>query len=80
MVMRVGQDVGNYRLLTEISHGETAIIYQAVHHIMTNRLVALKLLYACIAVSIQERKSIICSSGHSSSQGIEPSSSRSRIL
>ena len=45
MVMRVGQDVGNYRLLSEISHGETAIVYQAVHHIMSNRLVALKLLY-----------------------------------
>ncbi len=45
MVMRVGQDIGNYRLLAEISHGEFAIIYQAAHHILTNRFVALKLLY-----------------------------------
>lgn len=45
MVMRVGQDIGNYRILAEISHGEFAIIYQAAHRILTNRFVALKLLY-----------------------------------
>jgi len=45
MVMRVGQDIGNYRLLAEISHGEFAIIYQAAHRILTNRFVAFKLLY-----------------------------------
>ncbi|GHO41861.1 hypothetical protein KSX_00240 [Ktedonospora formicarum] len=45
MIMRVGQDIGNYRLLAEISHGESAIIYQAVHRILTTRLVALKVLY-----------------------------------
>lgn len=45
MVMSVGQDVGSYRLVAEVSHGEYAIVYQAVHRILSSRVVALKLLY-----------------------------------
>src|SRR5690242_16799487 len=45
MVMSVGQDVGSYRLMAEISHGRYANVYQAVHRILSSRVVALKLLY-----------------------------------
>jgi len=45
MVMSVGQDVDSYRLVAEISHGRYAIVYQAVHRILSSRVVALKLLY-----------------------------------
>lgn len=45
MVMSVGQDVGSYRLVAEISRGRYAMVYQAVHRILSSRVVALKLLY-----------------------------------
>ncbi len=45
MILRVGQQVGSYRIVAEISHGAYAYIYQASHIILTNRMVALKLLH-----------------------------------
>jgi serine/threonine protein kinase len=45
MVMSVGQDIGSYHIIAEVSHGESALIYQAVHRILTSHVVAIKLLY-----------------------------------
>ena len=45
MVLRAGQQVGSYRIISEIAHGEYAYVYKATHIVLTNRIVAFKLLH-----------------------------------
>src|SRR5579883_1973946 len=45
MVLRVGQQVGSYRILEEIANGAYASVYKASHVILADRLVALKVLH-----------------------------------
>jgi serine/threonine protein kinase len=45
MELKVGQQIGSYRIVQEIAHGQYAFIYKASHIILTSRIVALKFLY-----------------------------------
>ena len=42
---KVGDIIGNYRLLEEIASGSFGSVYRGVHTILTTRIVAIKILH-----------------------------------
>jgi len=47
--------IGNYRIISSIASGSFEHVYLAHHHVLTKRLVALKLMHAVPLISEQER-------------------------
>jgi serine/threonine protein kinase len=51
----IGKQIGNYRLIEEIASGSFGTVYRACHHILTNRIVALKMLHMHLAARERDR-------------------------
>ena len=51
----IGKQVGNYRIIEEIAAGSFGMVYRAHHHILTERIVALKLLHMHLPARERER-------------------------
>jgi serine/threonine protein kinase len=51
----IGKQIGNYRLVEEIASGSFGTVYRAHHHILTDRVVALKLLHMHLPAKERER-------------------------
>jgi serine/threonine protein kinase len=51
----IGQQIGNYRLIEEIASGSFGTVYRAHHHILTDRIVALKVLHLHLPARERER-------------------------
>lgn len=55
--------IGNYRPVEEIGSGAFGYVYQAEHTILTNRIVAIKLIHGAYLNSQRERDNFIRLSG-----------------
>lgn len=54
-----GTVIGNYRIISTIAYGSFGRVYLACHHVLTNRLVALKLMHAVPLTSEQEHSQFL---------------------
>ncbi|GCE28264.1 hypothetical protein KDA_37480 [Dictyobacter alpinus] len=45
MVFQIGQEIGNYRIVSEIAQGAYAYVYKASHTTLSQRIVAIKILH-----------------------------------
>lgn len=50
-MLQVGQQVGNYKIVSEIAQGTYANVYKATHSVLTSRIVVLKILLKAFAGS-----------------------------
>ncbi len=51
----IGKQIGNYRLIEEIASGAFGTVYRAHHYILSNRIVALKVLHVHLPARERER-------------------------
>jgi Serine/threonine protein kinase len=63
-MLQVGQQVGNYKIVSEIAQGTYANVYKATHSVLTSRIVALKILLKAFIGSENEANNSLYQEAH----------------